>query len=69
MPKINHIALSTQNPDETARFYTEVFGLEETAKLDGRGEASRLPENDSLTDDGDRADAIPTESSVHSTEH
>ena len=37
MPKIKHIALSTQNPEETARFYTEVFGLEEIAKLDGPG--------------------------------
>jgi len=37
MPKIKHIALSTQNPDETAKFYTEVFGLEEIAKLDGPG--------------------------------
>ena len=37
MPKIKHLALSTQNPDETAKFYIEVFGLEEIAKLDGPG--------------------------------
>ncbi|MBM3943262.1 MAG: VOC family protein [SAR202 cluster bacterium] len=34
MPKIKHIAISTQDPDGTAKFYTEVFGLKEIAKLD-----------------------------------
>ena len=34
MPQIKHIAIATQNADETAKFYKEVFGLQEIAKLD-----------------------------------
>jgi catechol 2,3-dioxygenase-like lactoylglutathione lyase family enzyme len=34
MPKIKHIAIATQDVDKTARFYVEVFGLEEIAKID-----------------------------------
>lgn len=34
MPKIKHIALSTQDVDATARFYIEVFGLQEIGKVD-----------------------------------
>jgi catechol 2,3-dioxygenase-like lactoylglutathione lyase family enzyme len=34
MPKIKHIAISTQDVDKTARFYVEVFGLQEIAKID-----------------------------------
>src|SRR5499433_1671577 len=37
MPKIKHIALSTQDVDATAKFYIEVFGMKEIAKLDGPG--------------------------------
>ena len=37
MPKIKHIALSTQDVDATAKFYVEVFGMKEIAKLDGPG--------------------------------
>lgn len=33
MSKIKHIAIATQNEEETARFYREVFGLKEIAKL------------------------------------
>lgn len=33
MAKIKHIAIATQNEEETARFYREVFGLKEIAKL------------------------------------
>ncbi len=33
MAKIKHIAIATQNEEETARFYVEVFGLTEIAKL------------------------------------
>jgi catechol 2,3-dioxygenase-like lactoylglutathione lyase family enzyme len=33
MAKIKHIALSTQDPDKTARFYIDVFGMKEIAKL------------------------------------
>jgi catechol 2,3-dioxygenase-like lactoylglutathione lyase family enzyme len=34
MAQIKHIAIATQDADETAKFYTEVFGLKEIAKLD-----------------------------------
>ena len=34
MPKIKHIAIATQDADATAKFYTEVFGMREIAKLD-----------------------------------
>ena len=37
MPKIKHIALSTQDVDKTAKFYMDVFGMKEIAKLDGMG--------------------------------
>jgi len=33
MAKIRHIAIATQNPDETARFYVEVLGLQQIGKL------------------------------------
>ena len=37
MPKIKHIAMSTQDVDKTAKFYIYVFGMKEIAKLDGPG--------------------------------
>jgi glyoxylase I family protein len=37
MAKIKHIALSTQDPDKTARFYVDVFGMKEIAKIDSPG--------------------------------
>jgi glyoxylase I family protein len=37
MPKIKHIALSTQDVDKTARFYIDVFGMKEIAKVDSPG--------------------------------
>ena len=37
MPKIKHIALSTQDVDATARFYIEVFGMKEVGKIDDPG--------------------------------
>jgi glyoxylase I family protein len=37
MPKIRHIALATQDVDGTAKFYIDVFGLKEIAKIDGPG--------------------------------
>ena len=37
MPKIKHIALSTQDVDATAKFYIDVFGMKEIAKIDGPG--------------------------------
>jgi len=33
MAKIKHIALSTQDPDQTARFYIDVFGMKEVGKI------------------------------------
>jgi len=37
MPKIKHIALSTQDVDATAKFYIDVFGMKEIAKVDAPG--------------------------------
>jgi glyoxylase I family protein len=37
MPKIKHIALSTQDVEKTARFYIEVFGMEEVGKINDPG--------------------------------
>ena len=37
MAKIKHIAISTQDVEETARFYIEVFGLREVGKVDSPG--------------------------------
>jgi len=37
MPKIKHIALSTQDVEGTARFYIEVFGMKEIAKIEDPG--------------------------------
>src|SRR5215813_10743137 len=37
MAKIKHIALSTQDVDKTAKFYIDVFGLKEIAKIDSPG--------------------------------
>src|SRR4030088_2753742 len=37
MAKIKHIALSTQDVDKTAKFYIDVFGMKESAKIDSPG--------------------------------
>ena len=37
MPKIKHIALSTQDVEQTAQFYIEVFGMKEVGKIDDPG--------------------------------
>jgi catechol 2,3-dioxygenase-like lactoylglutathione lyase family enzyme len=37
MPKIKHIAISTQDVDKTAKFYIDVFGMQEIAKIDSPG--------------------------------
>ena len=37
MPKIKHIALSTQDVDKTAKFYIEVFGMKEVGKVNRPG--------------------------------
>jgi catechol 2,3-dioxygenase-like lactoylglutathione lyase family enzyme len=34
MPKIKHIALATPDPDRTARFYADVFGLKHVGRID-----------------------------------
>ena len=34
MPKIKHIAISAADPDATARFYIDVFGMKEVGKID-----------------------------------
>jgi catechol 2,3-dioxygenase-like lactoylglutathione lyase family enzyme len=37
MPKIKHIALSTQDVEGTARFYIEVFGMKKIGQIDDPG--------------------------------
>ena len=37
MAKIKHIAIATQDPEATARFYKEVFGLREIARINSPG--------------------------------
>jgi len=37
MAKIKHIAIATQDPEKTAQFYKEVFGLKEIAKINSPG--------------------------------
>jgi glyoxylase I family protein len=37
MPKIKHIAISTQDVDKTAKFYIDSFGMKEIAKVDSPG--------------------------------
>ncbi|MCZ6874829.1 MAG: VOC family protein [bacterium] len=37
MSKIKHIAFATQDADKTAKFYIDVFGMKEIAKLDSPG--------------------------------
>ena len=37
MPKIKHIAISTQDVDKTAKYYIEVFGMKEIARVDSPG--------------------------------
>ena len=37
MAKIRHIALSTQDPDKTAKFYIDVFGLKQVGRVDSPG--------------------------------
>lgn len=34
MAKIKHIALSTQDPEKTARFYCDVFGMKQIGRVD-----------------------------------
>jgi catechol 2,3-dioxygenase-like lactoylglutathione lyase family enzyme len=34
MPKIRHIALFTQDPETTAKFYVDVFGLKQIGRVD-----------------------------------
>ncbi len=34
MAKIKHIALSTQDPERTARFYVDVFGMKQIGRVD-----------------------------------
>jgi glyoxylase I family protein len=37
MSKIKHIALSTQDPDATAKFYIDVFGMKQVGRVDSPG--------------------------------
>ena len=35
MAKIRHIALSTQDPEKTAKFYVDVFGMKQIGRIKG----------------------------------
>jgi len=37
MPKIKHIAISTQDVEQTAKFYIDVFGMKEIARVNSPG--------------------------------
>jgi glyoxylase I family protein len=37
MPRLKHIAISTQDVDKTAKFYVDVFGMKEIATIDDPG--------------------------------
>jgi catechol 2,3-dioxygenase-like lactoylglutathione lyase family enzyme len=37
MPKIKHIALSTQDVEKTAKFYVETFGMKEVGRVNDPG--------------------------------
>ena len=37
MPKLKHIAITTHDVEGTAKFYVEVFGMKEIAKIDDPG--------------------------------
>jgi catechol 2,3-dioxygenase-like lactoylglutathione lyase family enzyme len=37
MPKIKHIAISTQDVDTTAKFYMDVFGMKQVARVNSPG--------------------------------
>jgi len=37
MAKIKHIALSTPDPEKTARFYMDVFGMKQVGRVDSPG--------------------------------
>src|SRR5215510_9428614 len=37
MAKIRHIAISTQDPDATARFYVDTFGMKQIGRVDSPG--------------------------------
>lgn len=37
MAKIKHIAIATRDPDKTAQFYKEVFGMREIARINSPG--------------------------------
>ena len=37
MPKIKHIALSTQDVEKTAKFYVETFGMKEVGRINDPG--------------------------------
>jgi glyoxylase I family protein len=37
MPKIKHIAISTQDVDKTAKFYMDVFGMKEISRVNSPG--------------------------------
>jgi catechol 2,3-dioxygenase-like lactoylglutathione lyase family enzyme len=42
MPKLKHVAVTTHDVEETAKFYIEVFGMKEVGKIDGPGTTASI---------------------------
>lgn len=50
MPKLRHIALATDDPEATARFYKEAFGFKEVARQKDSGKPDQLAHGVYLSD-------------------
>lgn len=50
MPKLRHIALATNDPEATARFYKEAFGFKEVARQKDSGKPDQLAHGVYLSD-------------------
>src|SRR6266513_2245888 len=46
MPKIKHIAISTQDVDATAKFYIDVFGMKQIGRVDSPAATGSKPRDD-----------------------
>ena len=62
------ISATQRQIEHVHEYRTRLIADVVTGKLDVREAAARLPETDPLAGNRDRADAIPTESNLHSTE-
>ena len=64
-----HISATQRQIALLKEYRTRLIADVVTGKLDVREAAADLPETDPLAGDRDRAETIPTESSLHSTAH